>query len=636
MEENNNKGKSDSLRNQFQNNPTPQNWSNNTISLTNSQNQFQPQNQTPIQIQEHQPMQKMAPSLQFFNFKPAVFFTFDDQSFKNFFEHRHNSSKDGGNDIDDIEGDNFNEYEYGDLDSDEKMKQTSKRPQNSRIDFFDSKDDYFEYPEVTFFSIISEEISDKKVRKELTKTFSRIEEFPNKEIDLILPAVSFMSFFQFEIPMSKSEPPKHTRCFTKFTDVPIAYLSHTTVRVNGNGNVRDVNPTSIFEDWKNCHYLPISGKKLTNFVVFIVDFHDKNRVIDFFDALQSSFALLELGVLKPYSKGEDAFIETTSSDFFKTTNRFFETNKKFAKPQTISEFQLNPIITFVVSPNYFDQTLTSHSICSYLSIEQVKKMKQSDIDYIAFTVYSKIRIFHPYPFGVINIAPPVPASLFFGYRYQHPFHLTRKPLHPGLSLHIAWDPISKIASWVDDIGTVSHNFPNQSVQTLCSLIIEIIQFLKDISVDITFSILSESPPDELVNQVISMFGCYIQSFSIFSIIPTPQIQIVVNTRIEDDIIIFEDIEYTMPPTFIPAIPKCSCYVTSTNHPTYRISHYYNSKGEDDKSCLHEFAKNMSQLSWLSADPRTNRRLFSFPPHVASLLRKVRVKTKIATGFEFLP
>lgn len=603
--------------------PAPEEESSSTqIAQPSAQYQTQISESNQSSMQELQLSSKISSNSSFFNFDTTEFYTFNDQSFKDFFEEKFHKQKPNES----TEKNDFYEYE------------TKRKTQQSyKIDFFDSKNDFFEYPETNFNSIISEDVSDKEARKELMKTFSRIHEFPNKEIDLILPATSFISFFQFEISLCRSEPLKYTRYFTKFTDVQISHLNNPTIRVNRNGNAQDVNPKTVFEDWKNCHYLPISGKKMASFVVFIVDYHEKNRVIDFFDALRASFTLLELGVLKPcHKKGEDAFIETTTSDFFEVTNNYFKPSEKTDKSQILSEFQQCPIISFVVSPIFFDQTLKSHSICTYLSIDQIKKMKQSEIDRIAFIVYSRIRMFHPFPFGMIDIAPQIPASLFYGYRYQHPYIISRNPSYTGLTLHIAWDPIKKMASWVDDIGTVSHHFPNQTIQSLCRLMLNITQFLNDITVDITFSIISELPSDELVNQIVSLFGCYLKSFSIFSIIPTPQIQIVVNSKVDDDIIIFDDFELTAPINYIPAIPKCSCYVTSPYCTTYRISHYFNSKGEDEKNCLLEFAKNMSHLSWLSGDPQTNQRLFSFPPHVASLLRKVRVKTKVVTGFEFLP
>lgn len=636
----NDKGKLEFIQgSQMTNNLNVQDWNSiNKSSYSDQQNHEM--NFTSNQNQNQAHVQQSS----FFNFNTTEFYTFNDQSFGDFFQNHYQKNS---NLIDNDENCNLNEYDYeyeedtiNQNDSGNKSKVKRKKKKdiigNSRIDFFDSKESYFEYPDVTFFSIILEEISDKKARKALLKTFKRIKEFSTNDVDLILPTSSFISFFQFELPLCKSEPPKSGQCFALFSDLQnIEYLNHPTVLVNGNGIVRDANLTTIFEDWKNCHYFPICGKKMANFVVFIVDFKEKNRVNDFFDALQASFTLHELGVLKPYPKG-DAFIETTLDNFHEKTNNFFETNKNSIKPQTLSEFQQYPIISFVVCPNYFEMNLTSHSICSYISIDQIIKMKQSEIDHIAFTTYSRIRLFHPFPFGMIDIAPPVPASLFFGYRYLHPYLLARKPLHSGLTLHIAWDPISKIASWVDDIGSVSHNFPNQSLQSICSLILKITEFLSEITVEITFSILLESPPEDLVNQAISLFSRCRQPFSIFSIIPTPQIQIIVNTKIDDDIIIFDDVELTEPPTYIAAVPKCSCYVSSPNQPTYRISYYFNSKSEDDKRCLHEFSKNMSHLSWLSGDPRTNRRLFSYPPHIASLLRKVRAKTKIVTGFEFLP
>ncbi|OHS95152.1 hypothetical protein TRFO_10631 [Tritrichomonas foetus] len=532
----------------------------------------------------------------YFNFETTEFYTFDDQSFDSFFA-------------------NLQE------------KQTQE-PENKFKSIFDSETSYFEYPETTLLSIINEEISDKKTRKVLTKVFTKFPDFPMNVADLILPNSSFISFFQFDISLCKAEPPIYTRIFSTFSDVNIQHLGLPNVKINANGNVREINPISIFTDWKKNHYSPISGSKSAQFVVFIVDYDDKNVVMDYFESLQCSFTWHELGNLTPYPKC-DPFFKTTSSKFFETTNQFF-------KHQPLSEFRQYPILSFVVCPQNFEHIMTSHSICTYLTISQIKAHKQKDIDHVAFTVYSRMRLFHPFPFGMIDIAPPEAASLFFGYRYQPPFVLSRIVSSSPLTLHIAWDPITGFTAWVDDIGSVSHIFKGKPLQELCQLMVDIVSFLKDIEVDITFTILSESPSEDLVNNIISLFSRSLSSFSLFSIIPAPQIQIISQSEIIDDILIFDDVEVIAPSDQIVATPKCTCYVVAPDQPAYRISNFYNSKGETPKRFLQDFARNMSHLSWLAEDSQTKKRVLSFPPHIVALLRKIRAKTKFITGFDFLP
>ena len=566
-----------------------------------------------------------------FNFETTEFYTFDDKSFGNFFAN--NSVKDNE--------DTTQARSFSDINS-----------------LFNSENSYFFYEESSLVSLIKEEIIDKKERKVLYKFLSKFPNFPPPIInDMILPNSSFLSFFQFDLTFCCSEQPRYTNKFSTFSDINAQHLGLPNVKVNVNGNVRDVSPINIFDDWKKNHYSPISGPKSCHYVVFYVDYgndygkgkfdeineenqnvyenYKRNLVIDYFESLQSSYTLHEFGTLSPFPKGE-SYISTKPSNFFEKTNSFF-------KKHTLAEYQQYPIISFVVCPIFFEQYMTCHSICTFLSTDQIKKFKPKDIDHMSFIVYSRIRLFHPYPFGMINIAPPEAASLFFGYRYQPPYLLSRQQGH-ALTIHLAWDPVTGFTAWVDDVGSVSHIFKEKPLPNLCKLLVDIVNFLKEISVDTTFTILSESPTDELVQSIISIFTRSLPSFSLFSIVPTPQIQIAhqkndiidISNQPHDDLIIFDDPETTLSYDANVSVPSCSCYIVSPDQPSYKISHYFNSKNDIPKKCIEEFAKNMSHLSWLSQSAETKKRVVSFPPHIAALLRRVRAKTNFITGFEFLP
>lgn len=572
------------------------------------------------------------PPKESFNFETKEFFDFEHSNFSTFLELAHQLKEE--EDFEYYEEDD-DEPDYFIIKKDKKpRKKRKRRPIEEGSCIFDSQTSYFTFPDITYTTIINEEITNKGIREILTNSFKRFaeERLPNLT-ELNLPSISFPSFFEFAIPLRKSQPFKSTTCFTHYAPIEIQKIHHPSVLVNGNGTPHETSPTSIFTEWKTNHYLPISGRKSGTFVVFIVDVDiEINKVMDYFDSLIVAFTTYELGDLKPYREAE-TFIKTTEKDLYEVASNFFEVDK--SNSQTLSEFQQQPLLPFIICHPYFNQTMMQHSLFTTIPIQKVRSIKQSEIDHLAFIVYNRIRTFNPSPFGRINLPPPILASLFFGYRYQHPYHLARYS-KDKLTLHIVWDPNTLAATFIDDIGSVLHTFQNQNLTNLIIHISSLIQHLKNLVVNITFSILGESAQTELISSAISLFSqANINNFSIFSIVPTPQIQFMVDHDGNEDFVVFDDPELTITTNYSPAVPTATCYVAAVDQPVYRISYFYNSKGSEPKKCLTDFATEMSNLSWLSVNVETNTREYSYPPNLAVLLQKIQVKTSVVTGFDFL-
>lgn len=244
-------------------------------------------------------------------------------------------------------------------------------------------------------------------------------------------------------------------------------------------------------------------------------------------------------------------------------------------------------------------------------------------------------------------------DLFFRYRYQPPFSLKRAENEQnGMDIHVAWDCTSKKAVWINDVGDIFHNTEAR--------------VLNDITLRIHSILSSSSYSNQLINKItISIFSEYIgdsilepfkklrRQVDIYSIFPAPSISAKFEDDLQDDIVIFDELEIinglhseksNLIPVDIPeghnnellfelpAQPEASCYVISRNRQAYKVSIYRGG----GKERLLEFVRSMSYLSWLSVKPGHENRTSSFPPHMNALMQLNQSPCSFISKFEFFP
>jgi hypothetical protein len=184
--------------------------------------------------------------------------------------------------------------------------------------------------------------------------------------------------------------------------------------VNCCGNAVEVPASAVVSDWESKRYALVSGPKSPHFIVVCSTGVCIASTKCFFPELKHIDRLLQFGNLSLFPRFE-AFYEIASEGISAFIHEFFT-------DQVLSEFQQSPILTFIVEPTIFETDFTPHSIISYVRPDSVAIASADKIKTFALVVYSRIRVFTPAPFEMIDIMPRDCAAFFFP-------HLTCCPNH---------------------------------------------------------------------------------------------------------------------------------------------------------------------------------------------------------------
>jgi hypothetical protein len=382
----------------------------------------------------------------------------------------------------------------------------------------------------------------------------------------------------------------------------------------------------VVHEWESKRYAPVSGPKSAHFIVVC---SVGVRLADakcFFAELRHIYRLLQFGNLSPFPRF-DAFYEVANEGIPAFIRDFFT-------DQIVSEFQQFPVLTFIVGSTIFDADFTPRSIISYVRPESVVTASADEIKTFAFVVYSRIRVFAPCPFGMIDIGPNESSSLFFGFRYQPPFVLKRA--HGAeLVVHIAWDYVSEASAWIDDAGSVLHHFPQTPIAKLHELMLKVAGLLAGARVRFTLVVLAQGISQRRLDELLlNMRDLEVQ---VFTVVPEPAVQVMFNEEFDDDAVISgvaEQFREDLDGEFVD--PDASCFVVARSLPAYSASVYGIGDPTRAKEVLLKFVTSMSHLSWLSVKPGSEMRTISIPPQVVALLRRIEPSCAVLSRYEFLP
>jgi hypothetical protein len=482
----------------------------------------------------------------------------------------------------------------------------------------------FEYEEPTIIHMIGEQIESPDERRAVEKAIGNEPYFPSKRCKLQLIIANFLSFFRFDFGFSEVSPPSNGQGLATYSFCEYQRLGIPRILVNYHGALRDVPADTVCERWEEERFLPISGPKNCHFVVFSHSVIHRQAVECFFSEFSHIYNLLGFGRIAPVPEIE--------CFYFELPDHLATKIDEFFKGYPLSEFRECPVLSFIVAPPIFDPAFHPHTIVTYVRPAIVTSASEDEMKSLALVVYSRIRVFAPSPFGMIDVAGFETATLFFGYRYQPPYLLRRQ--HPFFTMHVAWDPVGELTTWMDDMGSVLHVLPRTSLDVVARLLNDFQAFLTGPDVRITFTVLGEGISADLFGAIERKFGQLLKITSVFAVAPAPAVQGLFKDVFDDDVVISAPMEQASDGAF--RLPLATCFVASQRQPAYACSLYFSAQRGEPEGLLMEYVKNMSHLSWLSVKPGSEKRTISYPPHVCALLRKNHSETLVVNRFEFLP
>lgn len=509
-------------------------------------------------------------------------------------------------------------------------------PRPTDHDFLHSEDDspntaILEYPDLTLDQILSQIVKDKSNRKIILKCLGK-GELPSHRLTLILPIAQSIAFTNNEFCFTNCRIPFHVKGLLTTNSIRYEKLSIPKLLVQIKNQRKPVPATTIITQWKSERFYPICGQKNAHFVVFSVSTISKCLIHTFFASFCNSYTLFNFGSLSPLPN-EETYIFLSYEDMPVVI-------KTYIDQQKLIEFRQFPLIIFIVGPRIHDPEFNPHALISYIDPNFIQAAKTNEIESLVFDLYSTIRIYKPFPFGMTEPLNKLPLKLFFGYRYQPPVYLDREDKNL-MNVHIAWDEVTQTASFVDEIGSVFDVVPNISIANMNTIINDIKKMFKEIPVKFTLSILSEGITQKLNQEIHQKIDPEIlKNILLFAISPQPNIQCLFDENFDEDVLIFAPTEQFMQSTdgteFL--IPLCSCYVVSNFLHAYSISFYSNQMviSAAPQRHVYQFAHQMSNLSWLSIKPKCEKRTISYPPHISALLKKTNAPVKRIAKYEFVP
>jgi hypothetical protein len=482
----------------------------------------------------------------------------------------------------------------------------------------------FEFADPTAPAAIEEIIADRAERSAIQNAFVNEPFFPSSRHKLHLVFASFLSFFRFDFGFAQFAPPRHGRRLCTPSYCRYELLGIPSILVNCRGLLREVPAETVCDRWESDRFLPISGPKNGHFVVFCQSQIPQQAVRAFFSDFLHVYTLFGFGKLSPMPKIDTFYFEPSDT----LRSRIDE----FHRTQPLWEFQAEPLLSFIVAPPFFDSRSVFPSIVTHVKPWNITGGSRDEIATLAFVVYSRIRLFAPAPFGMIDIARFETAVLFFGFRYQPPYVLRRRS--ETVTMHVAWDVESGLSAWMDDIGSVLHVLGQATLERLVRMIWDLVDFLRSADVRLTVSVLAEGISNELYTRITREFGVLLKKTTVFTALPAAAVQVVFPDEFADDAVLIGQREQQCDGRFRE--PLACCFVASQNHPSYMCALYLTERTGPPEAVLIEFVRAMSHLSWLSVKPGAEKRTIAYPPHVAALLRKNSGDTLIVDRFEFLP
>ena len=476
--------------------------------------------------------------------------------------------------------------------------------------------------------ILTEQIQESKLRKRISKTLKPLCLFPSKKQDVRLNITPYNTFLEKNYGTSKMSIPNMPKSFYSKTSIQFIKIEIPNVIVAQKGQLFEISAKNVIKNWIPDMYRPISGPKNAHYVVFADSFLKENHTKQFLSHLVHAYSLLGFGQLNVFSK-EAPFHFSNPEDVKSRVSLFISENK-------LLEFAIFPTIIFIIVDKEYRKFIRPNMYTIFIDPNDVNG---SNFDYfkeLSFHVYSQIRIHSDIPsveiidiIKTFNTQKFIPTDIFFGFRYQPPFLLQRVQENT-LIIHVFWDPVSTESVWTDDTGSTLHVVKMKNLLAIATVHDDLKKVFTDIKLILSIGILVESISPRMIEQI-----KHIANINIYTITTAPYVQINYSSKTEEDSIIFTNYEQISSIPEGNTKPLLNCFVVSRRFPAYQLSLYHTSNA-NQMDTLKSIATNLSNLSWLSVKPGSEKRTTGYPPGLNLLFQKMPANTSIVNMFEFLP
>lgn len=487
----------------------------------------------------------------------------------------------------------------------------------------DQKDDIFIEIEPSIEDIISEFIIPHEVYGKLVSILDKYYLVPfDQHIPMMGNNPVLLSMLSFTVKIRSILSPDNFYNFTVFNNISRCIkLEVPTLCINQNGSSTNIPANDLFKFWENERLQPISGKKEC-FLVIIADRKlNHERVLDYKNNLQHVYNLYGLGTLRDSPKYDSPIL--IEKDYIEATI------SSMTQEDKLIEFRNYPLMVIVLSDIISD---IKHNLYIKFVMPNSNEMQPEGIRSTAFVIYTLIRIHsnaNIYGYKTIaNMSKYLRGLL--DYRYQPAYILLATS--SDLVLHLAWEPRIGHAVIIDECGTMFANYEEiTEAKQISDIYQEIESFMKPIQVTMIIVILGEG----LTQEQLTSYKQFLPRLQVYTIAPMPSIQTYYQDIECRDIFVFSSYEYSESEDIFQH-PIETGFVISKKYTSYMINLYQHEQFVQPKDAIIDYAKQISNLSWLSIKPDFNERATAFPPHIAALLQTTKTDLYKFTPLDFLP
>jgi hypothetical protein len=471
--------------------------------------------------------------------------------------------------------------------------------------------------------ILAEEVADGGVRRAIQRCIGRDCLTPPAPVELTVSSAprrffgqtGFFADFGFGVVAPHAAGDR----FQSWSPITYEKIEIPSVIVNRQGMLAEMSADSLFSKWVEDRLEPISGPKPTHFIAFFEQQLPQGDVETFMRQFAHIYKNLGFGQAIPFRRSDP--FRPVPADLMAGTIR------EFYSLQMLSEFQQQPVVSFVFGHPLFEPTFTVKAHVIFIPPSVLTTATETEIGALAFDVYARIRV----------IDMPLQKSKLpaVTMKYQPPFFLRR--VGDRLTLDLLFESGVGSITVSDDIGSIligtraqaKDGTPIDVRRQTVDQLAEHCQFQGEKYYEqITLAVFAEGVSLRLLESLEKMFPDGLQLFTVF---PAPGVQARFHEEFTEDALVFESPEQMLEGEgFSP--PAASCFVLSQTHTAYKVSIYRGG----GKSELTEYAKRLSALSWLTARPGAEKRSLSFPPQLTAMVRQTNVSVLAISRFEFLP
>lgn len=476
--------------------------------------------------------------------------------------------------------------------------------------------------------ILTEQIMDSKFRKQVSNTLKPLCLFPSKKQDVTLSITQYDTYYEKNYGLSKMSVESVPKSIYSKASIPSIKIEIPNVIVAQKGQIFEISAKNVIKSWIPDMLRPISGPKNAHYKVYADSILSENHTKQFLSELIHEYSLLGFGKLDAYSK-EYPFCFSNPEEIKGHISTFIGENK-------LLEFNKYPTIIFIFVDKEYRKSIQPNMHTIFIDPHYVN---DSNIEYfkeLSFHVYSQIRIFSDIPsievVDIIKTFNPknfIPTDIFFGFRYQPPFLLQRMQANT-LIIRVFWDPISTETVWTDDAGSTLHVVKMKNLSAITSAFDDLLKVFNDIKLILSIGIVADCISPRIIDSVKNM-----SNINLYTITATPYVQVYRSSKFKEDSIIFTNYEQTSTIPDGNVKPLLSCFVVSKRFPSYQLSLYFTSNS-NQMDTLKSIATNLSNLSWLSVKPGSEKRTVGYPPGLNLLFQKMPANSHAVNLFEFLP